>query len=162
VGATATVAAKLKKRLPMPTRVLVVDDDDWVRFVIRRALEDLGDEFDIATAGSGNDALALFGEGEFDLVITDLRMPGMDGIQLTEAIRDLDPRAVVIWMTAYICHDAEREAVRLGVDMCLEKPLEVGEIRSSVLAALNRADAGVSAGHSGGNCIQDPATGSGE
>ena len=123
----------------MPRRILVVDDDESVRFVMRRVLRNLDGGCEVVTASSGGEALDRVGEGTFDLVITDLRMPGIDGIRLTEALRARDARPTIVWMTAYGCDDVRAAAGRLGVDLCLDKPLEVEEIRALVMSALERA-----------------------
>jgi len=125
----------------MAKRILVVDDDECVRFVIWRSLAGQDGGCDVVTAASGREALDRLSEGEFDLIITDLRMPEMDGIQLTEAVRALYTRPAIVWMTAYGCADAVAAAQRLGVGRCLEKPLEIEQIRASVAAALEQVAA---------------------
>jgi CheY-like chemotaxis protein len=94
------------------------------------------DGYEVVTARSGHEALDQFKERPFDLVITDLRMPGMDGVELTRAIRAFDPGAAVIWITAYDSHEVRDETVRLAVYDCLDKPLEIAEIRQAVRDAL--------------------------
>jgi two-component system response regulator HydG len=121
-------------------RILVVDDDKRVLFVFHDTLVRLGSDYEIATARNGLEALEKAREMPFDLVITDLRMPHMDGVALTEAIRALNSSTIVIWMTAYGCHQLATEAARLAVYRCLDKPLEVGEIRRAVREALEAAD----------------------
>jgi DNA-binding NtrC family response regulator len=120
----------------MPRRILIVDDDESVRFVVRRTLMSLRGDFSIATAEGGREALDQLAENAFDLLITDIRMPGMDGVQLTESIRALDTELVVVWMTGCGWEDVRTAAARLGVGICLRKPLEIGELRASLLAAL--------------------------
>jgi CheY-like chemotaxis protein len=117
-------------------RILIVDDDAQVLFVLHDALKKLGGEHEIATARNGREALAKMKETPFDLVITDLRMPGLDGVSLTEEIRTSNPTAVVIWITAYSCKGLETDAARLAVHDCLEKPLEPAEIRRVAQEAL--------------------------
>jgi DNA-binding NtrC family response regulator len=76
----------------------------------------------------------------FDLVITDLNMPDLDGAELTEAIRQTSPDTAVVWITAYGCHSMSSEATRLGIHRCYDKPLEVDEILQVARDALaNRA-----------------------
>jgi DNA-binding NtrC family response regulator len=120
-------------------RILVVDDDERVLFVFHDTLVRLGAEYEIVTARSGRQALDKARELPFDLVITDLRMPDVGGVELTEAIRASNSTTVVIWMTAYGCHRFSTEAARLAVYRCLDKPLEVGEIRRIVWQALKTA-----------------------
>jgi CheY-like chemotaxis protein len=117
-------------------RILVVDNDERVLFVMRGALMRLGAEYDVVTVRSGGEALEEFRKGSFDLVITDLKMSDMDGIELTEAIQALDSGAVVVWITAYGCHGVRAEARELGVYCCQDKPLEIADIRRVVLEAL--------------------------
>ena len=117
-------------------RILAIDDDERVLFVLRRTLMGLNDGCEIVTAQNGCEALDKIRARPFDLVITDMRMPGMDGVELTEKIRALNSDTVVIWITAYGCHKVEAEAARLSVYECLEKPLKVTEIRRVVQEAL--------------------------
>lgn len=117
-------------------RVLVVDDEDKILFVVRHALARLDANCQVQTARNGRQALELARDTPFDLVVTDLRMPEMDGIELTRALRDLDGNPVVIWMTAHDCRTKAADAVRLRVHCCLDKPIEIGEIRRIVSEAL--------------------------
>jgi len=128
------------------SRVLIVDDEELVLLVLRDGLAALGDEYEVETAQSGLEALRKFKEMGFDLVITDLRMADMDGVELTEAIRTWDPVAMVIWITAYDCHKMRAEAERLAVYRCLDKPLEIPEIRAVVSQALEEKRARSGAG----------------
>ena len=123
-------------------RILVVDDDERVLLVFHDALMRLGCEFEIVTARNGREALEKAREAPFDLIITDLRMPDVDGIALTEAIREMDTGVVVIWMTAFGCHTFRDEAARLAVYRCLDKPVEIGEIREAACQALGWAGEG--------------------
>lgn len=119
--------------------ILVVDDDERVLFVLRDILAGLGSQYEVVTAQSGYEALDKARKKPFDLLITDLKMPGMDGVELTEAVRALSPSTVVIWITAYGSQETNAEAQRLGVYRCLDKPLEVAEIRRTALDALEAA-----------------------
>ncbi len=120
-------------------RILVVDDDERVLFVLHDILAGLGSQYEVVTAQSGYEALDKAREKPFDLLIADLRMPGMDGVELTEAVRALSPSTVVIWITAYGSQETSAEARRLGVYRCLDKPLEVTEIRQIAREALEAA-----------------------
>ncbi len=117
-------------------RILVVDDDERVLFVLHDTLARLGSEYEVVTAHSGYEALDKAREMPFDLLIADLRMPGMDGVELTEAVKTLSPSTVVIWITAYGSQETRAEAQRLGVYRCLDKPLQVAEIRRIAREAL--------------------------
>jgi DNA-binding NtrC family response regulator len=130
----------MKTKMSACKHILIVDDDERVLFVLRRILTGLGDGYEVATAGSGREALSEAGVSPFDLLITDLRMPGMSGVELTEAIKALNPKTVVVWVTAYGCHRVADEAARLSVYKCLDKPLKVGEIRQVVREALESTE----------------------
>jgi DNA-binding NtrC family response regulator len=121
-------------------RVLVVDDEDKVLFVMSQALARLGSACQVQTAENGRQALKIAQQAPFDLVVTDLCMPEMDGIALTQALRDQEHRSAVIWMTAYGCCRQANEMQRLGVLRCLDKPIEIGEIRRIVSEALWDSD----------------------
>jgi DNA-binding NtrC family response regulator len=109
-------------------RILVVDDEANVLFIMHDALIRLGNEYEIVTAQHGHEALGKVRTMPFDLVFTDLRMPDMDGVALTQAIKTVNPNTVVIWMTAYGCHSVRAEAALLMIYDCLDKPVEVAEI----------------------------------
>ena len=79
-------------------RILVVDDKENMLKLFCRIL---ADRYDIATATDGRAGLAAFRQGNFDLVVTDIRMPGMSGMQLLLEVKRLRPDVVVILMTAY-------------------------------------------------------------
>jgi DNA-binding NtrC family response regulator len=119
------------------TRILVVDDDDRVRFILEGALQKLGDNYEIVTAGNGREALDKASQMHFDLLITDLRLPRSDGLALTSAFAKVSPETKVVWITAYGCHRFADPAKRLSVLQCLDKPLEIQEIRKAALDALS-------------------------
>jgi CheY-like chemotaxis protein len=119
-----------------PKRILVVDDEAKILFVLNHALVKLGGGCHILTATNGQEALAIARDTPLDLIITDLRMPGMDGISFTEAVRALDYDPIVIWMTAYDCCTARGQARQLRVHHCMDKPIEICEIRRIVSGAL--------------------------
>jgi CheY-like chemotaxis protein len=122
-------------------RILVVDDEAIVLLIVHDTLETMGNHYEIVTAQSGAQALELARKKPFDLVITDLSMPEMDGVELTEAIKSLHPATTILWITAYGCHNYQDEARRLAVYGCWDKPLEISEIlhmTEEALAAGNK------------------------
>jgi DNA-binding NtrC family response regulator len=131
----------------MTTKILIVDDEEGVLFVLRRALKRVDDGTLIVTAQSAQLALETVKQDPIDLLITDLIMPDLDGVELTERVRSLAPEAAVIWITAYGCQPFKAEAERLGVYSCVEKPLEIHHLRQLVREALgergNEKSAGV-------------------
>ena len=121
-------------------RILLVDDDGQVLFVLQTALVKLGKEYEVVTARTGHEALAQLESESFDLLITDLRMPGIGGADLTEEVMLRNPGAVVIWFTAFGCDSVRAQALELGVYRCLDKPVEVDELRQIVREALTSAE----------------------
>ncbi|MEN8241484.1 MAG: response regulator [Chloroflexota bacterium] len=118
-------------------RILVVDDEEQVRFVVSESLKALGNNLEIRTAENGTQALELFKEESFDLVITDLKMPGMDGFKLTESIKTINPKTAVIWMTAYGGESVKAEAHKLEIRRFLTKPLDIADFRKIAQQALD-------------------------
>jgi DNA-binding NtrC family response regulator len=118
-------------------RILLVDDEERVLFVLGIALRTLGSDYEIVTAPDGIEALKRLHEGDVDLMITDLFMPRLNGIELTEAVRDSGGTTSVIWLTAHGCQERCDEARRLHVFSCLDKPVEIDEIRRVAQEALN-------------------------
>jgi ATP-dependent Lon protease len=118
--------------------ILVVDDDNQVLFVWSNALATSHD-IRLVTAHDGEEALHILRQRNFDVIITDLRMPRMDGYRLTEAIREQDPDVTIVWLTGY--RDPSKAAMEscLGVWRCVDKPLTVAGIRALVRDALQVA-----------------------
>ncbi len=117
-------------------RILLVDDEEQVLFVVSESLKKLSNHCEIVTVQDGYQALALHEDSPFDLVITDVKMPGMDGIQLTKAIHAITPQVTVIWMTGFGNEAIRNEARRLGVQYFLSKPLDIADIRQIARKAL--------------------------
>lgn len=116
--------------------ILIVDDEERVLFVLQNALMKLENSFEVVTAATAEDGLRKAKDVAFDLVITDLIMPDMDGMEFTERIMGERSTPAVVWMTAYGCESFEDEAERLGVYRCVEKPVEIGEFREVARKAL--------------------------
>lgn len=118
-------------------RILVVQDEAILRLVMSDALSRLGKNYDVVTAQNGYEAWTKFRQQAFDLVITDLMMPVLDGIELTEAIRTQSPDLPVIWVTAHSCRQLCEQIRRLQVYTCVDKPVMISQIKTLTLAALN-------------------------
>jgi two-component system chemotaxis response regulator CheY len=116
-------------------RILIVDDSLFMRKLIRDALEPLG--FVICgEAGDGNQAVERFRELKPDLTTLDIVMPHADGLTALANIRQLDPQAKVIMVTAVDQRDAMLRATRLGVSDFIVKPFDADRIVSAVEKAL--------------------------
>lgn len=117
-------------------RILIVDDEESVRKVLARSLKKEHEESEIVTAKNGLTALEHLREGPFDLVVTDYKMAGMDGLELLETIREMRPDTRVILITAYGNDAIEEEARRLQAYKFLAKPLQLNTFRQVVDEAL--------------------------
>jgi putative two-component system response regulator len=119
-------------------RILVVDDELGPRESLRMILKD---QYRIETASTGKQAIDLVQKKEFDLVILDIRMPEMSGIELLRAIRKIAPATEVIMITAYASVETATEALRLGAVDYLIKPFEISAVRSVVEKGLQKRNA---------------------
>ena len=114
----------------MTASILVVDDLPALREMLSQSLASEG--YRVATAGSGEEALARVEEEDFDVIVTDIVMPGLDGLEVLERSRVLSPRAAVIVMTAYAALDTAIAALRRGASDYLEKPFSVDLLKERV------------------------------
>lgn len=110
----------------MTQHILVVDDEAGIRHLLQRVL--LEEQFDVTTAATTFDALSKLQASSFDLAIVDLMLPDVDGLQLAEAIRALDPRTPVILITAYGSPALEVTASHPAVFRYLHKPFSLDEL----------------------------------
>ena len=111
-------------------RILVVDDESIVVSLVRDALEE--EEYDILTALTGQDALAIIDREQLDLLVTDIRMPGINGIELVKRAREKQPELGVIFMTGYANLASAKDAIKQGAFDYIMKPFELSEIRQAV------------------------------
>ena len=114
-------------------RVIIADDEPKVLLLIRNLIqwEELGLEL-VATANDGISALDLIEELHPDIVITDIRMPGYDGIELIERAKALDSRIDFIIISGYRHFNYAQKAIRFGVEDYLLKPLKALEINQTL------------------------------
>jgi DNA-binding NtrC family response regulator len=123
-------------RRPRTERILVVDDEANARAALAELLREEG--YAVETAGDGFKALPKLEEFEPDLLLTDLKMPGMDGIALMRKAHQADPQLAVIVMTAFGAVDTAVSAMRQGAADYLTKPLNLEELTISVERTLER------------------------
>jgi DNA-binding NtrC family response regulator len=116
--------------------ILIVDDEKNIRLTLSQALETLGAEID--TAANGEEALTKLKEKEFGLILLDIRMPGMDGMEVLHRVREIRPDIRVIMITAYGTVESAVEAMKLGAVDFLQKPFDPEEIRELVLRVMDR------------------------
>jgi|Deesub1362A_J573_1020465.scaffolds.fasta_scaffold00010_217 DNA-binding NtrC family response regulator len=117
-------------------RILVIDDEEIIRISCRRALEPLGLRVDVAR--DGPEALRMLREGSYQVVLTDLKMPGMDGLEVLKEIRHLSPHSRVIVITGYSTTETAVRAMREGAFNYLEKPFSPQALREAVKEALGQ------------------------
>jgi two-component system nitrogen regulation response regulator GlnG len=118
-------------------RVWVVDDDRSIRWVLERALE--GADMEVRTFGNARDALSALETDRPDVIVSDIRMPGMDGFELLEAIRRREPNLPVLIMTAHSDLDSAVSAFHSGAFEYLPKPFDVHEAVEQVRRACRQA-----------------------
>jgi two-component system response regulator PilR (NtrC family) len=129
--------------------ILIVDDEKSMCELLSVVLEKEG--YTVDTATNGEAALKLFEKGQYDLVLEDLKMPGMDGIELLRKMKEIDSQAVVMVMTAFSSWETAVEAMRLGAHDYIRKPFDNVVVKELVSRAVEesrilrrRADSGES------------------
>ena len=120
----------------MKIRVLLVDDEEEFVETLAQRLEVR--EFDVTTALSGADALERLEHEEVDLVILDLQMPGVDGIEVLRKIKELKPLIEVIMLTGHATVETAIEGMKLGAFDFLIKPTETEELVEKINRAFGR------------------------
>ena len=120
----------------MKSRILVVDDELSMREFLSILIE--GEGYEAATAANAEDALSQLENGCFDLVISDVHMPGLNGIELLARIKTMAPGAAVLMMTAFSAADQAVEAMKLGAYDYISKPFKVEEIKILIRNALEK------------------------
>lgn len=119
--------------------ILVVDDEKSQREILEMILAEEG--YDVTTAASGEAALKFVKDRRFDLALTDLKMTGMDGIELLQHLLAYDSSIIVILLTAHGSIDSAKEALRRGAFDYLQKPYDKAALLETINRALDRLDA---------------------
>ena len=117
-------------------RILIVDDEAVIRDGLKRVLE--GESFVVETCSSGFHAIEIMQQREFDLIITDLKMPGMSGIEVLKSVRTLQPDIPVILITGYASIDTAVEAIKNGASDYISKPFAPQILLEKVRNALSQ------------------------
>ena len=120
-------------------RILIIDDEEIVRTSCRRILEPEG--YSVRTADSGRTGLEILENRTFDLVLTDLMMPSMDGIEVLRKIRETWSGTEVIIMTGYGTVKTAVKAMKIGVFDYIEKPFTPEDLLALAMKALQRKNA---------------------
>jgi DNA-binding NtrC family response regulator len=114
--------------------VLVVDDDRNTRETLKRGLTREG--YEILTAEDGSKAVPILQDREVDLIITDYKMPGMDGLRLASTAQVVSPSAAVIMISAFASVDTAVSAIKQGIFDVIEKPMKMRDVKKAAARAL--------------------------
>lgn len=125
--------------------VLIIDDEPGVLDTVRDVLGDEG--YDTLTTRSGEEGLALYERHRPDLVVLDIWLPDRDGLEVLQALRDLDPRASVVMISGHGTVGTAVKAMRMGAYDYLEKPLSYTQLVDAVAAALQQRQTPAEEGH---------------
>lgn len=125
----------------MPKQVLIVDDEETLTWSLAKSLSHDRDAYEITTANDGETALSLLKEDNFDLVVLDIRLPGISGLDVLMKIKEENPATKVIIMTAYGSSEIKAKAKARGSLYYLEKPFEIDQMRELILKALREDSA---------------------
>jgi len=120
-------------------KILVVDDEEGARELFNTILTDEG--YDVTLADNGADALTRMQGDVYDLVVTDIKMPGMDGLQLLQELRKTGSKADVIMVTAYGEVESYLKAMSLGAAEYINKPIRIKELKRIVHKVLTERKA---------------------
>ena len=118
--------------------ILIVDDEQSYRQLLTLVFQEEG--HNLRTAMNGRQALELLAEVPAQVIVSDVKMPDMDGIELLRALRETQPDIGVILMTAFASVDTAREAFKLGADDFIQKPFDVEELKLIVRKTLEKQD----------------------
>ena len=119
-------------------RVMFVDDEEGVRIGWNRFLSERG--FDVTTVEDGNGAVSKLKKDRVDVVVSDLKMPGLDGLQLLAWLKESQPDTRFILLTGYGSEDVEKKARQLGAYEYLNKPISPDALSAIITAALVTSD----------------------
>lgn len=118
----------------LPTRILVIDDEVFVRELLVEYFGRL--DYEVVAAESGLAGIEAARSQKFNVVLVDLKMPGINGIETLQEIRRIDPLSLIIIMTGYPTIDSSIEALRAGAHDYVIKPFKLGELRDVVERAV--------------------------
>jgi len=118
----------------MGKRILIADDEEPIRELLRKFFRREG--FEAWEAASGTETLKLIKKRKFDVVLTDLKMPGLDGLGVLEQIREISPTTVVLIFTGYPTPESTLRALELSTDGYVTKPINLEQLRNLVMRAL--------------------------
>ncbi|MBI5875444.1 MAG: sigma-54-dependent Fis family transcriptional regulator, partial [Deltaproteobacteria bacterium] len=116
--------------------ILIVDDEKSIRDFLEIMLKKEG--YRVSSASGGEEAMKLFNNSSYDLVISDVRMKGMSGVELLKNIKETSPDTIVLMVTAYASVDTAIDAMKAGAYDYLTKPFKIDEVKHIIKNALDR------------------------
>ena len=111
-------------------RILIIEDDEEMRSLLEDVLDEEG--FKTESASNGSEGLRKLSKESFDLILTDIRMPGLTGLDILPVIKRLQPEASVIVITAFGNEEIHRRSVEKGAAGYLEKPIHMDKLKTLV------------------------------
>ncbi|HLI80315.1 MAG TPA: sigma-54 dependent transcriptional regulator [Candidatus Binataceae bacterium] len=133
-------------------KLLIVDDEKYIRLSLVRFFDSLG--YQVSEAENGADAAVLMGQARFDLILTDLRMAGRDGLDVIREARRIHPNSLVIMMTAFATVESAVAAIKFGAHDYIIKPFSLDQIQAVVENALH--EHGVAANPTAREVVEEP------
>jgi two-component system, NtrC family, response regulator PilR len=124
----------MAERKKKPHHLLVVDDEKSMRDLLAEYLNEYG--YDVTCAVNGQDALQRYREGHFDIVVSDLFMEPMGGLELLDRIKEINPDAIFIMITGYPSIESSIEVIKKGARDYITKPFNIDEIKVKIERAL--------------------------
>jgi DNA-binding response OmpR family regulator len=119
-------------------KVLIVDDEETLTWSMARSLSKDKDNYEVLIANNGREALNFLEKNKIDLVISDIRMPDINGLDLLVRIKKEYPQTKVIIMTAYGSADVQKEANQRGSLYYVEKPFEISDLRKIIIDLIGK------------------------
>jgi len=121
----------------MKRRILVVDDEDPILELVSKVLKE---DYEVDTARDGIEALDKLQQSKYNILLTDIVMPNMDGLTLLKKARELDPFIQVIVMTGYLSVDITLECLENGANEYVLKPFNIMDVKKLIKIAVERID----------------------
>ncbi len=139
-GCLSKILKKCRKGILMPQKILAIDDENDVLLIIKTALS--GQGYDVLTASNGYDGLAMAEDQKPDLILLDLRMPEMDGMEVLEQLRDNEKtQSIPVIVLTGLSEKAKiREALDKGITYYIVKPFECQDLISKINLAIKTSE----------------------
>lgn len=122
----------------MSSHVLVIDDEEEMCWALEKALRE--EHYEVTSVNNGEEGLVALAGKEIDLVLLDIRMPGVDGLTVLRQIQKLKPEVPVLIMTGYSSMPVAMEAIQRGATGYLTKPISLSDLKTAVKKALSPGD----------------------